>query len=345
MENPLSASLLYERHRLSYPQIDRMLGTNHKVLYQKDIILNFGLIRSFVAVADALHALGVSFISLKGPLLSFRVYRDATMRRMHDIDLLISFKDVAAVYDCFVSMGYRADMEIPDTAEGRKVMEERTKHLSFWHPVTNILFEVHWQLFEFTDYFQMDFESIYQNCSVDHLFTGRSFRVMQPAYEMLYLLLHGTAHQWHRLKWLIDIDEFLRVMNDEDRKLLLKLAKEIKADRVLLLYNRIAAIYLNDPLLLDVTGRVPRVLVRYCIRAIEGKAGSPIPGNIREAVAISFRNYHFHLTLFPDRVNRDKFLKKRMISSDDLQDVKISNPLLLLIYRPIGYLYRHLRGV
>ena len=94
MKTLLSPELLYTRHRLSYPQIDSLLGTNHKELYQKDIIENFKIIREFIVVTDEFRKNGIRFIPLKGPPLSHRIYGDATFRRYHDLDILIDSMDI-----------------------------------------------------------------------------------------------------------------------------------------------------------------------------------------------------------------------------------------------------------
>ena len=122
MKTELTADLLYYRHRLSYPQIDSLLGTNHKELYQKDIIENFKIIRELVVVTDEFRRIGFRFIPLKGPLLSPWINKDATVRRSHDLDILIDFEYLQLAYNYLVKNGYHSDTDFPTTEVLKKLL-------------------------------------------------------------------------------------------------------------------------------------------------------------------------------------------------------------------------------
>jgi hypothetical protein len=41
-------------------------------------------------------------------------------------------------------------------------------------------------------------------------FAGRTFTVLNPELDLLYLVIHGGLHGFFRLKWLVDIKIFWR---------------------------------------------------------------------------------------------------------------------------------------
>jgi hypothetical protein len=344
MATQLSASLLYERHRLSYPQIDRMLGTQHTDLYQKDILENFKLIREFIIVTDEFRKMDIPFIPIKGPLLSYRIYGDATVRRSHDLDILIDFKDVSKAFEYLERAGYRPDIELPKDKTGKQILHDHAKHTMFIHPQSRIVIELHWQLFEFWDHFELDFNALYQQLTTIQTFMNRTFHVLKNEYDLFYLLIHGSTHKWQRLKWLLDISDYLH-NNTVDIEEVAQLAQKHKALRVFPLYNKIATRYLPNPKLIETKEKIAGLLVKTCIQNIENKDVVFNPRSFSEALRMTFSGYSYYLLLLPDTHNRIKFLNKMLVNVYDAKDIKTTNIILLFLYRPFGYLYRHISGV
>ena len=81
---------LRERHRLSHQQIDTLLGEDKSGEFINDKLKQFELVRHFLYITDKLRINNIPFISIKGPLLSLRLYGDPTVRISSDIDLLIN---------------------------------------------------------------------------------------------------------------------------------------------------------------------------------------------------------------------------------------------------------------
>ncbi len=338
MKTLLSPELLYTRHRLSYPQIDSLLGTNHKELYQKDIIENFKIIREFIVVTDEFRKMGIRFIPLKGPLLSQRIYGDATFRRYHDLDILIDSKDIPRAYKYLISSGYCPDVELPEDEMGRQNLFNYTKHISFIHPTTRVNIELHWQILDLKDFLGPDFNFIYQDITVNQVFMSREFRVLKNEYDLFYLLFHGSTHKWQRLKWLLDINDYMKNIGFDSLKIN-SLAQKYKVSKIIPLYNSVAAIYIPKSALFDSKLKIPTILVRICIKHIAAKEVV----FTKIDISYSLQGYVFGLLLFSDLGNRIAFLKTRFILFSDSKDIRTTNPLLLFLYRPFGYLIRHLR--
>ena len=342
MKTELTADKLYHRHKLSYPQIDRLLGTNHVDLYQKDIIGNFKIIREFIVVTDEFRKMNIRFIPLKGPLLSHRIYKDATVRRFHDLDILISAKDIRSAYDYLVGVGYCADIKLSDDGRDQHILEEYEMHLSFIHPKTTVCIELHIKIFNYKQCFGLDFNSIYEYNTTIQLYMNREFRVLNAEYDLFYLLVHGSTHKWQRLKWLVDISDYIRNI-DFDRLEFNRLTQKHGALRILSLYNSMAAIYLPDPSLFVTKVKIPNLLTRICIKYVEAEKGEFAPKKFFEIISNLFYGNVFLFLLFPDFNNIKAIVKSRLVCLPDSKDLKTTNTLILILYRPFGYFIRHIR--
>ena len=339
MKTQLTPDILYNRHRLSYPQIDSLLGTNHKELYQKDIIENFKVIREFIVVTDEFRKMDIRFITLKGPLLSQRIYRNATYRRYRDLDILIDLKDIPLVYRYLITMGYCPEYKLPEDEKGRQFLYNYMKHIPFIHPKTKVIFEIHWQILELKDLFETNFNYIYQHISINYVYMNKNFQILNKEYDLIYLLIHGSMHRWQRLKWLVDIKDYM-LSTSFDWLEINKLAQKYKASGVIPLYNSIATIYLPDSPTICIDLKIPAFLVKICVTYIESDEMILSANNMFESITNSFKKILYELILFPIFLNRVNLLKKKLIRYLDSEEIKSTNSILLILYRPFGYFYR-----
>lgn len=340
MNPKLTPDLLYKRHRLSYPQIDSLLGTNNSALHQKDILDNFKTIREFIIVTDEFRKMDIRFIPLKGPLLSQRIYNDATIRRSHDLDILIDFNNISLIFNYLIKRGYRACDELSEENKERLRLYIYAKHISFFHPQKKVCFEIHWKIFIDWRIFNLDFDSIYQHITTKQVFMSREFRVLNPENDLFYLLVHGTDHKWQRLKWLLDVNDYMLNI-PFDRSEVYKLAKKYNVSVIFPLYDSIASMYLPAPPLFDSKLKIPALLLRICIKHITASEVVFTAKNI----TYSIYGYIYGFFLYPDLDNKIGFIKNKLICSADSKIIKTSNPMLLILYRPFGYLYRQLEGI
>jgi hypothetical protein len=86
--------LLHNRHRLSHQQINTWLGEQQNQLVFEEKLQQLNQLSKFLEIADAFIKKDIWFLPLKGPMLSYRIYGDATCRISRDFDFLIKQKDV-----------------------------------------------------------------------------------------------------------------------------------------------------------------------------------------------------------------------------------------------------------
>jgi hypothetical protein len=87
-----SREILYTRHRLSHYQINKLLGEQQNQLDFEEKLYQLNLLAEFLSITDHLTKEDIWFMPLKGPLLSYRIYEDATCRRYRDFDFWLNPK-------------------------------------------------------------------------------------------------------------------------------------------------------------------------------------------------------------------------------------------------------------
>lgn len=144
-------------------------------------------------------------IPFKGPVLARSAYTDVGARACRDLDVLVRPEDVDAVLACLVDAGFvhqhgiDADGIAALRCYGGEYILFRTGGL----PV-----EPHWHPAPHTLAFDIDIDAIWTD-SVTAEVQGMPCRMLTPSDHLLLLALHGAKEQWHKLKWIADIDALL----------------------------------------------------------------------------------------------------------------------------------------
>ena len=151
---------------------------------------------------DLLRALtleGIEAISLKGAVLSARIYPRTTDRHSGDIDLLVRPSDFAAARRVFEGLGYRsAALDESRHEHGYALALERGQ--SF--PV-----ELHDSLFH-GEGSSFDCQALFER-SEPFTFGSISTRVLSSEDEFCYLAVHAAGHRFQKLLWLLDLKYFI----------------------------------------------------------------------------------------------------------------------------------------
>jgi hypothetical protein len=225
--------LLHDRHRLSHEQIDQLLGENRAKEFLQEKMMRMASVKHFLDITDLLRESGISFTCIKGPMLSFRIYGDASVRSSHDIDLLVETDSICKICELLGKANYELSEGIfwPKESFKQEMLQKCTHHLSFFNKNLKFCVEIHWTLSEHIPIRkEVADELIKQNIVIEN-YAGRSFKVLNREFELTYLMIHGSKHGWSRLKWLVDLKDY--PMDDLDLKKWAFLIKEFHAERIL----------------------------------------------------------------------------------------------------------------
>jgi len=294
---------LHDRHRLSHQQIDRWLGENRSKEFVQEKLKQLKAVKHFLSVTDLLTQNGISFISLKGPLLSLRIYGDPSVRISHDIDLLIDVGDIEPAIKILNEKGYHYTNNSywPKKKVAKKLFVKVVHHLGFYNNELGICIEVHWVLMhELTSSIKKQKDIIADNLDKEN-FAERTFNVLTKELELLYLLIHGAKHAWSRMKWLVDINDY--PLNEIDKVKFNQLARKLNATRILSQANSLLNRFCQAQLPFNADDRLPRYIIRYALQSMDGEITENL--SLREMISkyrylwLLFRGayYKFQMTI------------------------------------------------
>jgi len=237
---------------------------------------------------------GIDFVPLKGPLLSLRLYGDATYRYFHDIDILVKPSEVSHVIEILQRKGYQQCGRIwPDKARMQRRLLRYHHDIPLIHPVRQITVEIHWRLRHRQWLDDNLADSIVKKNLISLKYADRSFSVFNNEMELLYLIIHGGMHQWGRLNWICDIREFVKT-HEINKVHFYTLSDSFKAGRLTSLCNYILEEYYPDEKLLQNSTPLPSYMSRLSRKRIEAEE---YPGHY--SLIKSLENLRFSMIAFP----------------------------------------------
>ncbi len=214
---------------------------------------NLVLGRELVALLDALEDAGAPAVAWKGPVLAAYVYPGPDLRSFHDLDIIVRRQDVAGVLEVLQERGYSAvpGRDLPDQERLRSAEQDLTME----NPETGILVDVHWGRVQRYHSAAMDCEVLWGESEPMDLH-GSTIRALAPDTLLLALALHGAKHgpfPWPALKWVTDMEAFLRARGTDTRgeawwRAILERARSLGCHRRLLLGLLLAGELLEAPI-------------------------------------------------------------------------------------------------
>lgn len=150
---------------------------------------------------DALAAVGVVPVSMKGYGLALRLYPEPLQRATTDVDLLVADAEVAVASRALEGLGLR-----PLGAKEAAHAREHEHHLTFTGAAGMV--ELHFRAL--VGYGEtLEAEALLARAETSEL-EGRRVRYLRAEDELVYLALHASNHLLQRLAWLFDLK--LRVL-------------------------------------------------------------------------------------------------------------------------------------
>jgi hypothetical protein len=326
-------------HKLSQQQIDDFFSENAGSHNLNEKLELMEQIREFLFITDAMYTDDIKFVSLKGPLLSYRIYQDAACRKSKDFDLLVGFDLMEKAISVLKGLGFQSSWYEWPTEKNYKQFKGKLRfqfHLA--HPEKQYSIELHWKLFAIPPIKQSLIEELINTNLTELEYAGRRFNVLNPEMELLYLIIHGSLHGWRRLKWLVDVHEIVKRGLYNEQKFI-DIVRIFKAVRLVALSNEILKIfYPGQPTLPDY-GKAPRYLVRHSMEKLEKESDNEYD-SFSEAISY----FIFIFKAFPGfryKINTFKYLYYSMSDTGDKRRSFLS--LFCLLFRPAKFMKSRFR--
>jgi hypothetical protein len=302
-----------------------------------------------VRIVNILENHGISPVVLKGAPLSWRLYGDIAARPYGDIDLLVTadkLEQAKAIMQnegfCRIS-DYDSYNLTPRQLQIYLKYHEHGRHFMYWHSKKNVLCEIHWKLNKFGNELPFPSEGNIKKI----VLAGSPMPVLSDEECLLYLVMHGAGHQWHRLRWLIDIKKFMQQENIDWAGLNRQAEKfgiQLFFHQALILVNHMFFVPLPPGLEPDVVrDRKARRLAYMALQAHNLNAGDQTES---QSAYYFFVHHSYYLSM--NRGFRNKFnyvLKIIGPRAEDIKLVALPDRLYALYFfiGPLAYITRRLR--
>lgn len=166
------------------------------------------LTAEWVRLVKLFKAHDIPVISLKGPGLAHHWYGDVTLRHFVDIDLFIQEEDLHKIHPLLLQEGYvTAHPELFTSPTHWRVFRNSKHHVPYHHHLKAIELELHFRLFKNPHVFPNSRLSPWNHTQTVE-YAGFACDLLAPLDNVLFLLIHGSIHQWCYLKWLVDIAQW-----------------------------------------------------------------------------------------------------------------------------------------
>ncbi len=201
------------------------------------------LTAELLAISKRLKQNGLDTICLKGPLMTEELYGNILERHQGDIDLLGEATSLEKIRGLLNGMGYHleAGAGMLETPRRFKAYTKSTQHVLFVNREKKIRLEYHYRLFKNPYLMPLPLEELIQRRR-KIVYNGDSISRLSLLDSALYIIVHGSNHEWYRLKWLIDIAYLTRLPHLDWRQMYVR-AKGLGIERMvlqgLLLANRL----------------------------------------------------------------------------------------------------------
>jgi len=175
-----------------------------------------GKTQELLEIVRAFESHEIRFLTLKGPAVSQWLYGDAAKRHCNDLDVLVLQDDFHKVSGAMETLGYRRSGEaFDDRVRSGESFQLLSHHEHYERRGSQV--EVHWRLSSL-DFMFLDSISELYDRRVSVEIGGQSVPMLGEEDLVDYLTLHGTAHSWHRLKWLYDIARARQLIDPRSRQ-------------------------------------------------------------------------------------------------------------------------------
>lgn len=153
---------------------------------------------------SALSGAGIEAIPFKGPTLAMAAYGSLARRNFCDLDFLVQEPQVDACLDVMRSLGYTHEWRLSPRQWRAFVGYAGQDILSG----AGLPFEPHWAFAPRTLALGIDYAALWRR-TVRKSFNGRTILSLSPEDELTVLCLHGAKEKWNKLKWVVDVAEYL----------------------------------------------------------------------------------------------------------------------------------------
>ena len=167
-------------------------------------------------ICGVLRDANVDCLLMKSEAVAEGYYSKAYMRYSKDIDILIAPEDFESAKAALFANGYSQLFPEFELTPSRLDATQRLRAYAEFHCTEHDQsIELHWRLFRNFQLYDVPF-SEFDIHSSDISIGRQKVKTMNAPHQLVYMMCHGAAHSWFRLKWLADIDRMVAQVSTSD---------------------------------------------------------------------------------------------------------------------------------
>jgi len=189
--------LIYKNLKLN--EKDPLAGSI-KELYKIAVTKNRILLIEAAKILNALKAVSIDAMLLKGAALNLLYYEDHGVRMMEDVDILVKRPMASKAIDLLESLGFRA---LRQTIDSERVHYINLSNAHHFKNQQGLLVDLHWNIFAEASYEGADDDFWQTAVAIES--NGINAAALCPTDQLLHLLAHGI--KWNPtppIRWVAD---------------------------------------------------------------------------------------------------------------------------------------------
>jgi hypothetical protein len=197
---------------------------------------NLLMTRELLTLLDLFETHDIPAIPFKGPVLAASAYGNLALRQFGDLDILVKKQDFLKVIDLLSSQEYQINSQpqrLLDNVLYKLYLKYNTHEYSLTRNDGRVVVDIHHRAIEF-NFLPLDFAYLCKGLEPISL-GDRTVLHLHPENLLLILCVHGSKHCWERLQWVCDVAEFVCTHQQIDWENLIKQAKTVGCERMLLM--------------------------------------------------------------------------------------------------------------
>lgn len=178
------------------------------------LFLTAELLRLLAAFDEA----GLTAVPFKGPVLAAMAYGDVTLREFSDLDIFVRRSELAPIVRLLLARGYLSDTHDGGAATERAIAADGEvayrgpSYYTFYRADGRCRIDLQWRMADRFFAFSLDAGPAVWDFGRVPL-AGRAVQTFAATDALLILCVHGSKHQWEKLKWICDVAECIRAQH------------------------------------------------------------------------------------------------------------------------------------
>lgn len=218
-----------------------------------------------------LQEAGIRAVSWKGPIQSWRLYGDPSLRQFTDLDICVQSHEVLRAAEVLRGLGFQPERRLSREGE-RRLLRFDSEYP--WHREDGSVVDLQWRVRAQPLWLDPEKTGAWER-TISFSEAGYDYRVWGWADELIFLALHGAKHRWLAWEWVLSFARTADRCSEEDWAIVQRLSQQWGLARIIDLGLLVAEL---------LVGRSPSWAWRGCIHEEVNAMAQGIIARVRRSL-------------------------------------------------------------